>query len=138
MMKWLWFVPIIYEIEAKDIYFYGENCQNNDECDANLICFNATCRCKLEYSYYPFTNRNLPTNSKGMCIHFEQMSTCDNDKQCQDMDLNVICDKKLNRCRCANQYRFDYQTKYCQKVGKFGFRSIYFRLLIYSFFFKLR
>lgn len=118
MVEWCWTIIIaIDQTKAEEIHYFGEACQIADDCDANLICFNETCRCKLEYAYYQFTNKNLPTNSKGMCIHFEQMSTCSDDKQCQDMDLNVICDKKWNRCRCADHYQLDYQTKYCRKVG---------------------
>ena len=100
----------------KMISYHRQPCTNSSDCDSDLICHNRKCSCPLGRVYFHF-RKPIPTNSKGMCILYEQAVACKNNDECQDIDQNVICDEQWGRCRCKRGYYLNAKTKYCIKVN---------------------
>ncbi|XP_075681063.1 uncharacterized protein LOC142646328 [Dermatophagoides pteronyssinus] len=100
---------------TKMISYHRQPCTNSSDCDSDLICHNRKCSCPLGRVYFHF-RKPIPTNSKGMCILYEQAVACKNNDECQDIDQNVICDEQWGRCRCKRGYYLNAKTKYCIKI----------------------
>ncbi|KAH9497242.1 hypothetical protein DERF_013245 [Dermatophagoides farinae] len=107
------------------ISHHRQQCENSSDCDSNLICHNHTCLCSLGQVYFHF-KKHIPSDSKGMCIYYEQALSCANDDECQDIDINVVCDHQWGRCRCRRGFFLNAKTKYCQKA-----RIPYIFIIIY-------
>lgn len=85
-------------------------CSTMADCHPKLMCLGPTedlrCRCLQEHAF---------AGDIAGCVHFSQFN-CSEHAQCQDIDHNLVCSPKTNKCKCRAGFRQDIDTKLCTHV----------------------